>query len=228
MGEHRKLLHYGLQRSGTNFLESLLKRKYRVRFLNSDKDRSSPLQKHFRLYDEKDIVPEPQYYNQLQLPDFASFERLLKVVPNFYIVVSKDPYSWLLSYDNWAKKCNWPAVSHHYILEYNLFYGKWLEFSQQSDKIIFIRYFDLLQDTDEVLNCLASKVGLKKRVLSPFMSSTISQVPKSTRFSNARLNFYLKEKYLKSYNKHELQEVNYLLDPTVVSLLGYEKKTIAG
>jgi hypothetical protein len=60
------------------------------------------------------------------------------------------------------------------------------------------------------------------------MSSAISQVPKSTRFSNARLNFYLKEKYLKSYKKHELQEVNYLLDPTVVSLLGYEKKTIAG
>lgn len=49
-----KVLHYGLQRSGTNFLETLLKRKYRIQFLNSNQDRKSPLQKHFRLYDDKE------------------------------------------------------------------------------------------------------------------------------------------------------------------------------
>ncbi len=74
-----KLLHYGLQRSGTNFLESLVAKKYRVKFLNSNIDgirpeRSSPLHKHFRLYDEKDIVPEPKFRNELKITSFNDFE----------------------------------------------------------------------------------------------------------------------------------------------------------
>lgn len=134
-----KLLHYGLQRSGTNFLESLLAKKYHIEILNSNiqgirPDRSSPLHKHFRLYDEKDIVPEPKFTNELKINSLDAFEQLLEVVPDYYLIISKDPYSWFLSYSAWAKRSNWPEVPYHYILEYNLFYGKWLEFSRQTKK----------------------------------------------------------------------------------------------
>jgi hypothetical protein len=161
----KNLLHYGLQRSGTNFLETLLKKKYRVRFLNSNTDRSSPLQKHFRLYDNKEVIPEPQYRNNIKVKNFDEFERLLETLPDYYVVISKDPYSWFLSYSNWAKKCNWPTVAHHYIKEYNLFYGKWLEFSGQTDKIVFVRYIDLLQNTDLELERLETKMKLQKNCL---------------------------------------------------------------
>lgn len=218
------LLHYGLQRSGTNFIEKLLKKKYRVRFLNSDKDRSSPLQKHFRLYDNKDIIPGPLYRNDLKIPDFENFERLLEVAPDYYLVVSKDPYSWLLSYNNWAKKCNWPIVSHHYIEEYNLFYGKWLEFSQQTGKIIFIRYVDLLQDTNKELSRLESRIDLRKGIFSQFRSNVIGKVSQTGRFSNDRRSYYLSEKYLERYNNEDFQEINSFLDLKIISQLGYEKK----
>jgi hypothetical protein len=220
------LLHYGLQRSGTNFIEKLLKKKYRVRFLNSDKDRSSPLQKHFRLYDNKDIIAEPQYLNDLKIPDFESFERLLEVAPDYYLVISKDPYSWLISYNNWAKKCNWPKVSHHYIEEYNLFYGKWQEFSQQTGKIIFIRYVDLLQDADKELSRLESITGLGKGIFSRFRSNVIDKVSQTRKFSNDRRNYYLREKYLEQYSDEDLQKINSLIDTNVISRLGYEKKGV--
>lgn len=218
------LLHYGLQRSGTNFLEALLKKMYRVRFLNSNSDRSSPIQKHFRLYDEKHIIPEPQYENSLKIKSFNDFEQLLEVVPDFYLVISKDPYSWLLSYSDWAKKCNWPVVPHHYIMEYNLFYGKWLEFSQQTERTIFVRYIDLLRDTDEELSSLESKMYLKKKALYPFTSRAVDKVSQSGKFSDNRLSYYLNEQYLKSYTKEDLDEINELIDPKVITLLGYQKK----
>ena len=117
-----------MQRSGTNCLETLLQKNYRVHFLNSNRDRSSPLQKHGRIYDDKNIMPEPQYQNDIYVDKFDQFEILFDVIPEYYIIVSKDPYSWCLSYLNWAGKCGWPDVDHHYIEEYNLFYGKYLRF----------------------------------------------------------------------------------------------------
>jgi hypothetical protein len=223
------LLHYGLQRSGTNFLESLLAKKYRVRFLNSNVDgirplRSSPLHKHFRLYDEKDIIPEPQYYNEIKLASFDDFERLLEATPKYYLIVSKDPYSWYISYLDWAKRCNWPEVPYHYILEYNLFYGKWLEFSRQTKKILFVRYIDLLQDPDQELNRLGAIMHLRKKFLYGLRSNLVPKVPQSAEFSLERRSYYLNEQYLESYTKEGLQEINALIDPEVIKMLGYQKK----
>ncbi len=224
-----KLLHYGLQRSGTNFLKSLVAKKYRVQFLNSNidgvrPDRSSPLHKHFRLYDEKDIVPEPKFRNELKINSFNDFEELLEVIPDYYLIISKDPYSWFLSYTDWARRSNWAEVPYHYIIEYNLFYGKWLEFSKQTKKILFVRYIDLLRDPDEELNRLGSIMHLKKKFLYMFRSNVVPKVPQSGEFSIDRRSYYLGEQYLQSYTKEGLQEINALIDPKVITLLGYQKK----
>ncbi len=219
-----KLLYYGLQRSGTNFLEVLLKRKYRVRFLNSNEDRSSPLQKHFRLYDDKEIIPDPQYRNNLKIEKFNDFEELLEIVPDYYLIISKDPYSWLISYNSWARKCSWPSVPHHYIIEYNQFYGKWLDFSQDTGKIVFTKYKDLLQNTDAELSRLGLSMNLKKKFLYPFISRTVDKVSQSEKFSADRRSYYLNEQYLKEYTKEELQEINDLIQSRVINLLGYQKK----
>lgn len=224
-----KLLHYGLQRSGTNFLESLLAKKYHVHILNSNidgvrPDRSAPLHKHFRLYDEKDIVPEPKFKNEFKITSFVSFEQLLEVIPDYYLIISKDPYSWLLSYTDWARRSNWPEVPYHYILEYNLFYAKWLEFSQQSKRIIFVRYIDLLRDTDEELTRLESIMHLKKKFLYVLRSNAVPKVPQSGEFSIDRRSYYLGEQYLHSFTKEGLQEINDLIDPEVINRLGYQKK----
>lgn len=218
------LMHYGLQRSGTNYLEALLKRKYRVRFLNSNASRSQPEQKHFRLYDQKDIVPEPQYRNELKVEDFSAFERLLRLVPEFYLIISKDPYSWLLSYKKWAAKCDWPEVSYHYIREYGLFYGKWLELSRQTEKIVFVRYIDILQRPNEELSRLEEEMGLREKRFSAFVTSPVSKVDQSGVFAAEGYQYYVNEEYLKDYDKDELDAVNELLDKEVVRELGYKPR----
>lgn len=218
------LLHYALQRSGSNYLEAILKNRCQIRFLNSNKDRSSPLQKHFRLYNEKKIIPDPGYLNDHYLNSFKDFERLLPVRPDYYLVISKDPYSWLLSYKDWAKKCNWPNVSHHYITEYNLFYGSWLEFSLQTKRILFVRYIDLLRDTDQELSRLEETMGLKRRVFSKFRSASVGNVSQSKKFSSDKREYYLKERYMRRYDKEDIYELNRLLDVKVISRLGYEKR----
>lgn len=219
-----KLLHYGLQRSGSNFLETLLKKNYRVRFLNNNKDRSSPLQKHFRLYDDKDIIPEPQYRNNIRIENFNQFEGLFRIKPDYYLVISKDPYSWYLSYKNYSRKCNWPEVSHHYIEEYNMFYRKFLEFSSQTDKLIFIRYVDLIKDTNSVLSSLEEKMNLKKKLFSRFLYRKPSKVKVSSRFTDEKRAYYIDQKYFKEYNDEDLKKLNDHLDVQVTTLLGYEIK----
>ena len=224
-----KLIHYGLQRSGTNFLESLLAKKYRVQILNSNIDgirpeRSSPLHKHFRLYDEKDIVPEPKFRNEYKINSFAAFEQLLEIIPDYYLIISKDPYSWYLSYTDWARRSNWQEVPYHYILEYNLFYAKWLELSRQTKKIVFVRYMDLLRDPDEELRRLEFSMRLKKKFLYELRSNLVPKVPQSEEFSIDKRSYYLGEKYLDRYTIEGLQEINGLVDPEVLSRLGYQKR----
>ncbi len=216
------ILHYGLQRSGTNFLESLLKKNYRVRFLNSNMDRSSPLQKHCRLYKNKEIIPEPQYYNDILVDSFDQFQALFEVTPDFYLILSKDPYSWYLSYQSWAENCNWPNVTHHYIEEYNLFYKTFIDFSSQSEKFLFIRYVDLLKDTDAVLNAIENKLGLKKKLISRFRIRIPEEVPMSGEFLKSKRDYYLNAEYLRKYSSEDIQILNELLDPQVMSFLGYE------
>ena len=158
-------MHYGLQRSGTNFLETLLKKNFRVNIPNLRKEREHPLQKHFRLYHDKTKIPEPKYYNEYTYDHFKEFEHSLDLEKaNGIIIISKDPYSWLLSYEIWANKCSWPIPNYSYMEEYNLFLTKWREFENQTDKIIFIRYIDLLEKPEEILNQIQEKFELKRKL----------------------------------------------------------------
>lgn len=217
-----KLLHYGLQRSGTNFLETLLKRRYRARLINEIEDRASPAHKHFRLYDEKELVPEPRYRNDVAVPNLAALERALPIVPDHYVVISKDPHSWLLSYRDWARRVDWAPVPHHYIQEYNLFYGRWLELAEETDRIHLIRYIDLLRDTDGELGKLERTLGMQRKILYPLMSSAIRRVPRSGKFSGDRRQYYENAEFLADYDGDDLAEVERLLDKDVMHRLGYE------
>jgi len=216
------ILQYGLQRSGTNFLESLLKKNYNVHFLNSDEDRSSPLQKHCRLYHDKNIIAHPSYRNDIQINSYQEFSGLFEIEPEYYLVISKDPYSWYLSYKNWAEKCDWPKLDHHYIEEYNLFYKTFIELSEQSNKFIFVRYIDLLKNEEAVLKMLKEKMGIKKKLLANIVFKTPKKVAQSKTFSKSKKNYYLNKTYLQDYSKTELQTLNKHLDKSVITALGYE------
>lgn len=222
-----KLLHYGLQRSGTNFLETLLKKNYRVRFGNSNRDRSSPLQKHCRFYADKSKIPEPKYNNNIAVSSIEQFESLFDFVPDHYLVISKDPYSWYLSYRNWAEKCQWPTPGYHYIEEYNLFYGFFKDLCAQSDKFLFIRYIDLISNADAELDRIERAVGLRRKFFTRAKRKIPTDVSQSGHFTQNKQDYYKNRRYLEKYTREELQALNSLLDEDVVTYLGYERHDLS-
>lgn len=218
-----KLILYGLQRSGTNYLEQLLNRTYRVKYLNSNKDTKVPLQKHFRMYDEKNIVGHEVYLNSLMFNNYSELHDWFRIKPDAFIVISKDPYSWLLSYRKWAEKNAWPKVQHHHIEEYNLFYGKFLSLAKESDNIHFVRYQDLLCNMDGELARLQQLCGFAPRK-SLFRNTNLRRVPQSARFTQDRLDYYVKEHYMDQFTETDLAETNALLSTEVMRSLGYERR----
>jgi agmatine/peptidylarginine deiminase len=56
---------YGLQRSGTNVLTLFLNKNFNISIKNKNDDRrQSASHKHFRIYDEKNVIPETNEINQ--------------------------------------------------------------------------------------------------------------------------------------------------------------------
>ncbi|MEM1340048.1 MAG: sulfotransferase domain-containing protein [Bacteroidota bacterium] len=222
----KNLLHYGLQRSGTNFLETLLLKNFRINMLNSNEDRAHPVQKHFRLYDEKELIPDLQYQNALFYKNFEEYLDSLELDAEIHglIVVSKDPYSWLTSYNKWGKKCGWPAVDHHYAEEYNLFYSKWIAFAKEDKRIMFVRYYDLLTSPVEELQKIQQYFNLSKTLKSKFtgIQGSFKKVSHSTAFTSNRMEYYRNKEYLKDYSAAELENINEKIEETVFTSLGYE------
>ena len=215
---NRKLLLYGLQRSGTNYLESLVKLNYpSCRFMNGEL-RNDILHKHFRLYDDKQIIPEPQFLNQLRFKSITDFDTSLPAPPDLYLVISKDPYSWFVSYEKWSHKNNWPAHAYHYIEEYNLFYGKWMEFSKQTKKILFIRYIDLLQQPLSEMNKIGNVLNLPEQ----HQLKTTKKVYASRKFTGAKKEEFLQQEHLKKISAEDFTLINEKLNKELMGFLRYE------
>jgi hypothetical protein len=224
------LLVYGLQRSGTNYVETLLPNNFKdVSLENVAYHRSLPLHKHFRPYEQMAFVPEPKYMHNFRYPAFSDFNahacRLTGKEELHYVVVVKEPYSWYISYCKLAKKNNWPTympkwANQHYMTDYSMFCRKWLNFRKEApEKIVILRYEDLLQDFAGNLEKVRSQFGLEK-VVKEYQD--FSKVNMSRKFTDKRRNYYLNKKFLELLADEELFVLTENLDPSVVEELGYE------
>ncbi len=220
----RRVLHYGLQRSGTNFLKKTIEYHFDVALINKKLERSHIGHKHFRLYDDKSLIGRPNYINALQFADFKDFENQLpdEVKADAIIILSKDPYSWYLSYIKWGKRHNWPTPSHPDILEYNAFYKKWLQFSEESEKVVHIKYIDLLTDQETVIQSIKKQFGFEWTRGSEKVRKRIKKVPYSSKFTHKRLRYYSDELFLKDFNQQALKEINNHIDHELIEKLGYK------
>ncbi len=219
----KKILHFGLNRSGTNYLKELLLRHFDLEFLNREEERDHPLHKHFRIYDDKTLIGRPNFSNTVRYGTFADFEadNFPGNKPDLYVIISKDPYSWHLSYKSWGEKNNWEPSPHPFVYEYNKFYKKWLEFSEETNRIVFVKYTDLLKDSERILRSLAERFGLDQ--VKPIEADKrIKKVPMSHRFSQKRLRYYLENQYLDEFTSAELQEINRNIDHELIRKLGYK------
>ena len=113
---------YGLQRSGTNLLQSFLETNFNISFMNNQ-DRQSVYHKHFRIYDNKNIIPQTdkknQYKNEYIIHSLKELDKQLGDFnhTNKYIIVYKNIFSWLPSIEIWAKNVNGKLIQKWNLLK---------------------------------------------------------------------------------------------------------------
>jgi len=224
-----KVIQYGLQRTGTNYIEFLIKKNFsNFISLNNGNTRSLPLHKHFRLYDEKSFIPSPLYLNNFRYSTFDDFDNHVKKLSGeesfHYLVITKEPVSWYLSVCKFAEKNNWKSfhkkqINSQYLIDYNLFHEKWLAFAKQSERITIIRYEDFLTNLDASLDSIKNALQLQKKGTH---YSNLDKVPMSKKFNKKKRTFYSDKKYQQLFDKNELLIIKSVLDKEVVEGLGYE------
>ncbi len=219
----KKIAHYGIQRSGTNYLKEIVRQSYHVEFIDQQIGRKNPAHKHFRLYDNKKIIARPKYKNNLIFPSFEEFIDFFDKEnrPDGCLVISKDPYSWYLSYKKWGRKNKWQPLPQSAILEYNEFYRKWLKFDHQSEKVMMIRYIDLLERPDQVMDRIGDQLDLQVKNQEQDKMN-IRKVPHSHYFTDRKKKYYVNGGYLKKLDENEIQLINRQLDRDIVKELGYK------
>ena len=226
-GEQLALL-YGMQRTGSNFTQQVVLHNFRnIRFYNNDFARCLPVHKHFRLYDEKTVIPDIRYYNSFTYNGFSDFKRHVQQIAgqeiNLFIVTIKDPYSWYVSYKKHARKNKFPfvkgSVNSHYIIDYNLYYRKWLDFSREAPgEVLIIKYEDLIDDLEASIQKVAKAFKLDR---SSEQAVNPGKVPMSRKFTASRAAFYKDSKYLDLLNAREKYVLPHLLDQELLTAMDY-------
>ena len=226
--EHAALL-YGMQRSGSNYTEQVLLQNFQnIRFYNNNFARCLPVHKHFRLFDEKAVIPDVRFYNSFIYKNFKDFKEHVELIlgrsVRLFIVTMKDPYSWYVSYKKHAKKNKFTYIKNslnsQYIIDYNLFYRKWLDFSVEAPgEVLMVKYEDLIVDLETSLLRMGEKLKLDRsseQIVNP------AKVSMNKRFTTSRANYYKDKLYLDLISEREFSVIQHLLDPELISSMNYQ------
>ena len=201
---------YGLQRSGTNLIQKFIKTNFNISFMNNG-DRQSPYHKHFRIYDDKDIIPQTdqknQYKNQYIIHSLKELDKLLGDLnhTNRYIIVYKNIFSWLPSIEKWAKRCKWKTNSKmEFVEDYLNFIKKWC--SIKNDRVFFIKYEDYL-NMSYVNNSLVNKLSVFLNKKQKNFIYSFEEVNCSDKFTISQKKYYINHEYMSLYSKEELEKI---------------------
>jgi len=210
-----KFLHFGLQRSGTNYFEGLMYRHFEVWCRNRG---SGPHWKH-----------------SLQMPEQITDEFM-------YFVISKNPYTWIESIafrnpmDYIERQRRYPVDDRNINTDllagkkqlnvvnmartWNHFYRNWMEISP-NPRILVLRYEDLLDLKYKSLVAIGIYFDLPRREnASQYRSMETSLLDRKMNQSNI-------DYYTRGTPKHltdvQVEAISKQLDPKVVKFYGYSK-----
>lgn len=202
---------YGLQRSGTNVINTFLVNNFNINFSNDENNRQSIKHKHFRIYNNKNYIPKTdkpkQYYNNIIINKLENLDVKLDNKKNKYIIVYKDIYSWLPSIEKWAKMCKWKSNTKlDFVNDYCEYISKWNEL--KNERVLFIKYEEYLDCLVNKNNNLINKIEIFLKVKRPNKIVFPKNVNCSKTFTLNRFNYYKNKEYIKEYTKNELKIIN--------------------
>ena len=203
---------YGLQRSGTNIIHDFLHDNFGLKVHNSQ-DRKSPGHKHFRIYDDKTVIPETdvpqQYSNAIIVKDLNDLDSALndQSHTNKYIVVYKDIFSWLPSIESWAKTCKWKTANKmDFIDDYVLFIEKWKSIA--NERVLFLSYDEFLsmKTTDDSSFIEKCETFLEKKLINSIVLRDKTSC--SSTFTKSKSDYYTNKEYMQKYTPEQIETIN--------------------
>ena len=209
---------FGIQRSGTNYTESLI-------------DRLTPLAVTAG-------NPDTNYWKHSYSPESEFLFR-----HDIHIVIVKHPFKWLESlhrynadlalrsgeyeenfFNNEAvrkaskhiiyDKRNQPTAIEGAANLYNTFYNRWFEFSTQNNAIptYLIRYEDIIRNPTKFLRSLQRRIGIR----FPIKAGALKEIDQSSNFPKSRIRDYLDMHHFSILDDDTLEYARQLFDEQLI------------
>lgn len=186
----------GIQRSGTNYLNEILKNNnYRV--LNYyDPQRNNPKHKHFRWQSDKNSISMDSRYMNNIVVDSISQVNLISGYdePTKHVVIYRPPEKWLSSIYRWGKSNNWFVNKEEfinskislYLNEWDSYYSFWRDMHKKSPSLVsIINYDDLKHDPVKCIKDINKQLNID---IEPLGNNNIKKVRHSKNIDVTREN----------------------------------------
>ncbi|MBU3004333.1 sulfotransferase domain-containing protein [Paraglaciecola arctica] len=169
---HYPIVIQGIQRSGTNYLTTLLTQSdYRI--INKiDPKRSNPSHKHFRWQKNKhSIVMDARYQNNRYVNSLQDINKICGYKPDLkHIVLFRTPEKWLNSIYRWGLESKWFknedeffAQNLHiaYLKEWDAYYSFWQKTAAQTpNQVLLMSYERLIAESELGLSKIDQFMGV--------------------------------------------------------------------
>lgn len=209
----KKVILYGLQRSGTNYLETLILKNFKVTFVNEIKNRISKKHKHLRFYSKQlnsycsSEININLYFHDKETNDFSF---LNEHIDNYFFIY-KEPIHWLTSFEKFLLNC--PGINKNNIdkkfpfekrvLDYNLYIQHMNKIHEKYPKQMrVVCYEDLIQNTKQFLNELIDLGYERKQSTFTTNFNRVTMSPYT--FDQKKINFIKNKEYVNLLTKEQL------------------------
>lgn len=209
--------HHGIQRSGTNYVNEVLKIAG-VGIINSnDPQRNNPCHKHFRWqHDKSSIVLDGNYQNQLIANDisdvnsFCGYNQYMR-----HLVIYRDPESWLPSIYSWGCESGWvregESVNDFMVRaleEWVAYYSFWSDVSCDSS-VLIVKYEDFKNKESYMMNILCNFLGQKIDERC-FNIKAVPRSPKGIQKYSPDISKISNEIVIDFYNRKKFDSINFM------------------
>ena len=192
---------FGLRRSGTNYLQLLLKQNYKAKVLTN---KGGWKHGKYRVYKELGYEID-------------------------CVFISKNIFSWLTSMQRrYAKRHSLIAMIGvpDYVNLWSLIHENWLNVPLKEKKKSFVKYEDLIVDPEKVCVRVAKELNLEK--MTPFFKDTKQIVEPMGNVIQKKfdLDYYVGKQYMNNFPRGSIKGVRDMIDLNIVKKLGYNENTL--
>jgi len=222
---------YGLERSGTNYLQWLLEHNLEGIdiFTNQLGWKHGPVAPSLvkTIANGFDSLTPPEINHLLGHRWFKSPGRITAVTEQLrhnqivFVIVVKNPLSWYSSISRY-KKFSFHPLRPRYFDEWRTKHQGWLRFAETRDAVAsVIKFEDLLNDPQSVIHGLATKFSISFK--QGDFKNVRNRIAPGYRLTKAAFNpdFYVKEDFKRMYSASDILSMKQRIPEELLMRMGY-------